>query len=138
MECELCGKNLEHARKAQVEGSILNVCDECVKYGTEVQFSRPASSETVETEFYTSPARKVKMPYSQGIAEEFELVEDCGKIIQRKWQESGKKLEEFAAMLNEKSSVISKLISGSMVPDEKLVKKLERLLNVKLREPSEA
>jgi len=138
MECELCGKNLEHARKVQIEGSILNVCGECVKYGTEVQFSKPqtiADEDSPQT--YTAPARKVKMPYSHEI-EDFNLVEDCGKIIQRKWQESGKKLEEFAAMLNEKSSVISKLISGNMVPDEKLVKKLERILKIKLREPAEA
>jgi len=138
MECELCGKKAEHPRKASVEGAILTVCDNCVNFGTEVQFSRPRTPAPVESQqsFYTAPVRKVKIPYSQEIESGDELVEDYGKIIQREWQRSGKKLEEFAAMLNEKSSVISKLISGSMVPDDKLVKKLERVLKIKLREPS--
>ena len=71
----------------------------------------------------------------QGYCQEFELVEDYGKRIQQAWNKSGKKLDEFAAELNEKSSVISKLISGSMVPEDSLVKKLEKKLNIKLKEP---
>jgi|ETN01SMinimDraft_4_1059930.scaffolds.fasta_scaffold29351_2 putative transcription factor len=136
MECELCGKGLENPRKVSVEGSILNVCENCVKYGTEVQFSRPqpAASSGASQQSY-STGRKVKMPYSQQIGQEFELVEDYGKLIQQAWNKSGKKLDEFAADLNEKSSVISKLISGNMTPDNSLVKKLEKKLNITLREP---
>ncbi|MFH1450427.1 MAG: multiprotein bridging factor aMBF1 [archaeon] len=136
MECELCGKGIENPRKVSLEGSILNVCDECVKYGEEVQFSRPARSESGEKGHAPHQGRKIIEPYSGTVEEDDELVEDYNKIIQRKWQESGKKMEEFAAMLNEKSSVISKLISGNMVPDDKLVKKLEHKLNIRLREPA--
>lgn len=143
MECELCGKVVENPRKVSVDGSaILNVCDNCVHFGKEVQFSRPQAQKQAQggtagggAQSFSAP-QKVRMPYTSdaGEGEEYELVEDFGKIIQRKWQQSGKKLEEFAAGLSEKSSVVSKLISGTMIPDEKLVKKLEKALNVKLRE----
>ena len=137
MECELCGKELTHVRKVSLEGSILNVCDDCVKYGKEVQFSRPSQTSSTSSSSSGYTGRKVKMPYSREIEQEFVLVDDYGKRIQRKWNESGKKLEEFAAMLNEKSSVISKLISQNIKPDDKLVKKLEKKLDITLREPLE-
>jgi putative transcription factor len=141
MECELCGRGITDPRKVTVEGSILNVCDDCVKYGNEVQFSKPRGVETSEESFkpgYTPAGRKVSMPYSGEIESGEELADDYNKKIQQAWNKSGKKLDEFAAMLNEKSSVISKLISKSMTPDDNLVRKLEKKLNIKLREPSES
>jgi putative transcription factor len=36
--------------------------------------------------------------------------------------------------INEKKSVVAKLEHGDMVPDEKLVKKLERALDISLKE----
>jgi putative transcription factor len=139
MECELCGKEIQNPRKISVEGSILNVCENCVKYGEEVQFSKPSVAVSPsQTNSYKPPGRKVGIPYSSDVSDDYELVEEYGKIIQKAWQQSGKKLEEFAAMLNEKSSVISKLISGSAHPDEKLIRKLEKKLNIKLREAIDA
>lgn len=136
MDCELCGKTLNSPRKAVVEGSILNVCDNCVRFGEEVQFSRPAAPSGGQASG-SGTARKVSMPYSAGVEENGrELVEDYGKLIQQKWRESGKKLEEFSAMLNERSSMVSKLISQSMIPDEKLAKKLEHKLNIRLYKAS--
>jgi|TARA_Y100000310_G_scaffold345516_1_gene465872 putative transcription factor len=138
MECELCGKVIQNPRKTSVEGSILTVCEGCVKYGNEVQFSKPKpAEETGQTSSYTPYVRKVNMPYSGEIEQGDELADDYNKRIQQAWNKSGKKLDEFARMLNEKSSVISKLISKSMTPDDKLLKKLEKKLNIKLREPSE-
>lgn len=143
--CELCGKELHgDVHKVNVEGSILTSCFNCVKYGTEVQFARktptPALSDFEKAEqrqTYTPPPRKVRMPYSQAI-EEVTIVDDYPKLIRTAWQKSGMKLKEFAQMLNEKESVVSKLMSGNMTPDDKLVKKIERKLKVKLvEEPGE-
>ena len=144
MECELCGKKRDYLKKARVEGSIVNVCDDCAKYGTVVQFSTPNKSstdsygKTVGTSGGSKIGRKIHIPYSSDMETgEQELVQDYGKRIQQAWQKSGKDLSEFAAMLNEKSSVISKLISGNMRPNDQLVKKLERKLKITLNEPVE-
>jgi putative transcription factor len=46
----------------------------------------------------------------------------------------GLKQDELASKVNERSSVIAQLESGSMRPSDQLIKKLERELNIKLTE----
>jgi len=36
MECNLCGRDLEVLNKTKIEGSILDVCDKCVKFGEKI------------------------------------------------------------------------------------------------------
>jgi len=139
MDCELCGKELTEVHKTQVEGSILNVCGDCVKYGVEVQFSRKTpevitTSDSETAEQWTGFKRKVKMPYTREIEAGEELTEDYSSIIRKERQKRDMNLKEFGQLLNEKESVISKLETGKIVPDDKLVKKLERVLKIKLRE----
>ncbi|MFH1424919.1 MAG: multiprotein bridging factor aMBF1 [archaeon] len=137
MDCELCGKELRRVRKIKTEGSILSVCDDCVRYGEEVQFSVPQpvskSSKSVSAPKFSQPQSQPSYSDEPG---ELELVENYSELIRNVWNRSGKKKDEFAQMLNEKESVINKLMSGSMVPDDKLIKKLEQKLGLKLREPA--
>ncbi|MBU4190217.1 MAG: TIGR00270 family protein, partial [Candidatus Thermoplasmatota archaeon] len=42
--------------------------------------------------------------------------------------------EDLGKRINEKKTIITKIESGNMKPDENLVKKLEKTLNIKLME----
>jgi len=53
MQCTLCGREVEKLNKAEIEGSIVNVCDACMKFGrtakkTEEQIYKQVKSEAVE------------------------------------------------------------------------------------------
>ena len=53
--------------------------------------------------------------------------------MKRNWSQ-----EDLAKKLNERKSVIAKLESKTMYPDDNLTKKLERTLGIKLIEAAEA
>ncbi|UCD93109.1 MAG: TIGR00270 family protein [Methanobacteriota archaeon] len=62
------------------------------------------------------------------------LVSDYGSRIREARTKMGLSQEELGKKINEKWSVINKLETGDMRPDDKLVTKLERTLGVVLRE----
>ena len=116
VECELCGSKA--TRKAKVEGSILNVCDDCVKFGKEIP--------RIEI-------RKKEMRTTQIEEMEHELVKDFRKIIRKAREKRKLTQEDLAKKLKEKSSVIKRIEEGWMPPLQ-LIKKLERFFEIKLRE----
>jgi len=65
---------------------------------------------------------------------EKELVEDYYKRIQQGRNKLGWNQEQLGQKINERKSVISQLENHSMKPDDKLVRKLEKALSIKLME----
>ena len=117
--CELCGKDTELFR-AVVEGSEVNVCSACGKYGKMLQ--RPVMRASRH-----SPVQKAPEPSEV-------VVSDYAQKIRSAREKSGMTQKEFALKLNEKESVIHKLENGLFVPPIDLARKLERLLRIKLVE----
>ena len=62
------------------------------------------------------------------------MVDDYHARIRNARAKSGMTQKELAMKLNEKQTIISKIESGTMRPDEKLIKKLQRELGVVLKE----
>ena len=155
MICELCGKEVPYLKPIIIEGSILKVCSVCEKFGTGVKpdpsSDRESSSmaqqhATHGTDTGTlSPedvvhrrlefrARRMK---SKDIYEQSgpkELVEDYHKRIQQARNQLGLSQEQLGQKINERKSIISKLENRSLKPDDKLVRKLEKVLEIKLME----
>ena len=63
-----------------------------------------------------------------------ELVEDYHKRIQQARSRLGLNQEQLGQKINERKSIISKLENKSLKPDDKLVRKLEKALEIKLME----
>lgn len=120
VECIICGKTIEKVNKIEVEGSVVEVCDTCVKYGKLVE-ARP---KIVKTKKIT------KQPLLEGTF----FVEDYGKKIRKARENLGLKIEEFAKKIAEKESVVRKIENQQMEPDEKLVDKIEKFLKIKIKE----
>ncbi len=119
--CELCGKGTELFR-AMVEGSELNVCAPCGKFGK--MLKKPVM------QVRHSPVQKAPEPSEV-------VVSDYALRIRSAREQSGMTQKEFALKLNEKESIIHKLENGLFVPPIDLAKKLERLLRIKLVEIEE-
>ena len=71
--------------------------------------------------------KKVSLP------EEEILVDNYGKLISEKRKELKLTREEFARLIREKESVIRRVESEEMIPDDNLIKKIENFLKIKLR-----
>lgn len=67
-------------------------------------------------------------------AGEEDLVGDYHARIRRAREARGWKQAELGAKINERVTIIAKLESATMVPNEDLVRRLERALEIRLRE----
>ena len=103
-----------------VEGSQLNVCATCGKFGKMLQkpVMRMQSKAVVQ-----------KVPEATEV-----VVSDYAQKIRSAREKTGMTQKEFALKLNEKESIIHKLENGLFVPPMSLAKKLEKLLKIKLVE----
>ena len=115
--CPLCGKKVKNLFKIEIEGSILEVCENCTKFGKRV----------IEKPKY-QPIKKIKAKK----LELEELIPDYGKIIKLYRERKGMTRKDFAKALVEKESVIRRIEESQMEPDEQLRKKIEKLLGVSL------
>ncbi len=136
MICELCGRDVPRLKKVVIEGVILNVCDECAKFGKEIKGNEiPKDVKYLPPEIVRERLeRKRRRSRKDYLEEEEVLVEDYPKVIREARERLGLTQEELAKKILEKRTVISKIERGEMRPDEKLIKKLEKALGIKLKE----
>ncbi len=124
-KCEMCGRE-DRLRRAKVEGTELNVCSNCTKYGEVIRANNYYSSKNSKNQpFIRKRLVKIEGP-------EYELVSDYNKIIQKVRQEKGMKQEDFAKLINEKLSVLQKWENGSLKIRIGVAKSLERKFDIKL------
>ncbi len=159
MICELCGSDVPFLKPMLVEGSLLKVCQTCAKFGSEAPgikkseesfdsprgdvdrrmgegIFRPTTITKDEMIRHRLEQRDRRMK-SKDIFEqsgEKELVVDYNKRIQQARNNLGWSQEILGQKINERKSVISKLENKTMKPDDRLIRKLEKALGIKLLE----
>ncbi len=137
MICELCGKDVTFLKKVTIEGVQLEVCAECAKFGIEAKKEpekkpegpKPIVVQRLEVREKRAKPRDV---YEAGGKEE--LVDDFGVRIRNARSKKGMTQKELAMKINERVTVLSKVETNEMRPDDKLVTKLEKELAIKLKE----
>lgn len=129
MQCDLCGTETENSFRAIVEGTELNVCKDCAKYGKVIE-KKPVRAIEEKKEYAKKPAEPEK-EIIQVIAPDF------AQRIKNKRESLGLKQKEFAKKISEKESLIHNLETGSFKPSISLAIKLERFLKIKLIEEYE-
>ncbi|MBW2974631.1 multiprotein bridging factor aMBF1 [Candidatus Woesearchaeota archaeon] len=133
INCEMCGRESMLFR-ADVEGTMLNLCENCSRFGKVISAVREVPKEKKRV-------RARHEAYSPGKprAEEFVLtvIPDYGDVIKRKREQSGMKQEDFAKKINEKASLLHKIETGQFEPSFGLARKIERALHIRLIEQKE-
>jgi len=142
MLCEMCGKDVVATSRVRIEGSVLQLCPDCARFGKALD--PPSPPPTPGT-----PARPVA--YSGGASRagggnrslqerdlyqeigELELAPDWPKRIRVAREALKWTPEDLGKKLNEKKSVVLKLESGGFHPPDDLVRRIERLLKIRLR-----
>ena len=91
-------------------------------------------------EIKTIPEKKVTitLPVKRKVEEEETvLVDNYEKIIIESRKKMNLTREEFAKKINEKESVIRRVESGEMRPNDALINKIEKFFDIKLKVPYE-
>ena len=122
----------------QIEDAELHLCPECARFGKTVS-AAPAPSSTGPKGGTARGARRSNSQEKDVFTEmpPMELAADWPLRIRKARESMGLSQDQFGVRLSEKSSVIHKLESGSVVPSDALVRKVERTLKIRIRSPPE-
>ncbi len=136
MQCDVCGCDIKgKPYHVIIEGAKLTVCAKCARLG-----SAEWKPEEETMRFTPKLTRQIRprrtgMKWKDVIPEEITVIENYGSIIRRARQSLGLSQEDLGRRINEKASVIKKLEGEKIMPDERLARKIEHALGIKLLVP---
>jgi len=150
VQCEMCGAETSTPKTAKIEGAELQVCADCVDFGTEVDTGSDSSTSTKYSTGGSSSSSSGSASQSSGSTaggsssggrsrrdmfdDMDEVVADYDERIRSAREAAGLSQAELGDQLNEKASFIRKLERGESLPSDDLRKKLERALDIELLE----
>ena len=124
-ECEVCGKDTSGAKKAEIDGVILSVCEDCAKLGKEVYQPKKV---------FLQPQHSISSaPRAESIESDSELAQDFSSRI-RHARERMNLTQDEAALRMGISHQIYKRIESGFKPDQSTSRKLERFYSIVLYE----
>lgn len=128
--CDLCGNETE-LYLTLIEGTELNVCKKCSKFGKVLK--KIKTEHEIKKEI-KEEKEKIKLPEKEIIQI---IVPNYHKLIKTAREKLGLKQEEFAKKINEKINLIHLIETGKFEPNIALARKLEKFLKIKLIEEHE-
>ena len=121
-DCELCGKPTNEINVVNVEGAELRVCSKCAKGEKVIKKENGMESRPKGT-----AQREAKQ-----VQEEPEIIEGYGRAIREAREGMKLPLKVLAEMLNEKETLLLRIEEEKTQPNDALIKKLEKSLNIAL------
>ena len=140
MICEMCGKDVPITKPMMVEGTRLSLCQNCARFGNEYKEQGSSSSASgapvpksvIDDRLQRRERRmQTKDIYSSTT---LELIDDYGAVIRNAREARGIDLDEFSKSIFERKGTIARIETNDLVPDDKLIAKLEKALNIVLKE----
>lgn len=122
--CELCG-NKQSRYNAEIEGTIMSVCEDCSRFGK----VKNKSHVQVIVQDYKKPEKKETV---------FRFIPGYGMRVKNSREKLGLKQEEMAKRLNERESTLHQIESEHLKPSIELARKLEKAFHIKILEEESA
>jgi putative transcription factor len=138
LRCEVCGRKIYGKPfKVVIEGAKLTVCGGCSKHGKLTWEEEPKLKTVTKPKgpkpILTIPIKKTP---TAPPATTVELVENFDAKIRQAREKLGLSHEDLGKKLNEKISLLRKIETKKMTPDNLLATKLEHALKIKLIVPA--
>jgi|TARA_B100001964_G_scaffold194142_1_gene217590 putative transcription factor len=129
--CEVCGNIIRGPTDAiQIDGGLFRVCSLCSKLGKPAKIPQKLPSPR----HIISKSEPINRIYED---DEVKLRRDFNKVIKLIREKKGISQEEMGKRINEKTSVIKHLETGTLKPNDILSRKIERFLKIQLSIPEE-
>ena len=141
--CEVCGIASSFLNIGIFERQRVQACKKCfldniiipVKSGYQptrrIQLREPNHNLVSKNKFQEQKKEKNKI---QKDLEDEDLIENYHNVVRKAREQRGLTQEKLANMINEKTSVISKIETGKWVAPNNVIKKLEHLLKINITE----
>jgi putative transcription factor len=127
-----------------IEGALFRVCSQCSRRGKPYDLgitktSEPPINSSMQSTFRQPLTKNQPVIKNRGyptnriqLTDETFLSQDFGRMIREARMKKGFTHEQLGIKMSEKASLLKKVETGALKPDELLAKKLERYLNIKL------
>lgn len=120
MNCEMCGRIIENPYDVNVEGVVMQLCKNCIRFG--IIINKPKN--IIKTNKIEIKKDEIIGVIVEDFAVKIKNARELRKLMQK----------ELAKEIGIKESLIHKMESGNMEPSIDLAKKFEKFLNIKLIE----
>ncbi len=124
MKCEMCGQESK-LKKVKVEGAVLKLCENCQDTGEVMESSRKVKNRFKKNKSKNKTKKKPKTQRKH-------LVKDFDKKIKEKRESKEMSIEDLSEEMMVKESVVHRLESGKLKPDEKLARKIKKALGIQV------
>ncbi len=125
--CEICGiQIIDNPIRVYVEGNVLRVCRACSKRG------KPSNELQKNQIRVSAKPKKIAMPNKIPFHDSTILVDNFSEVIRKSRMKQGLTHEQLGLIIKERASLLRKIESGSLKPDDELAKKLERYFRINL------
>ena len=134
LRCEVCGRRIfGKPYKVVIEGARLTVCTDCSKHGKLVWEEEPKPKAVIKPKG-PRPTLHIQVPKSTKptVDTSQELVQNFHNVIREAREKLGLSHEDLGKKINEKVSLLKKIETGKMTPDNNLAIRLEHTLKIKL------
>jgi putative transcription factor len=115
VNCEICGRTIAKANRVKIEGTIMEVCNNCTSLGQKLEAPRQWSP------------RQQNLKLSQET-----VVDNFASLVKQAREKRHWTMEEFALRCQEKEMFLHRVEQGTLKPDMTLARKLERVLGIRL------
>jgi putative transcription factor len=137
LRCEVCGCRISGKPfNVIIEAARLTVCSECAKHGKicyDEPRPKPVFVKSKPTVVMPRVQAKTKLP---PVDASVELSEDFGSKIRKGRERLGFSHEELGKRINEKVSLLRKIETSKIAPNDRLAATLEHVLKIKLIVPA--
>ncbi|MCU0637259.1 MAG: multiprotein bridging factor aMBF1 [Methanothrix sp.] len=129
-QCEICGAEIQGApQRIVIDGSALEVCKGCARFGKPEDKWSPVPRKMVPVERAFAVTRPKPRDHFKDLVE---LVPDFGRKLREARESQGLSLEDLAAKIKEKATLLRKIEREEISPEDGVRKKLERELKIVL------
>lgn len=136
--CEICGTQIiDYGEKVYVEGNLITVCKTCSKRGKPLKNQHEIQRKPAMRlqELQRKPAmrlRKIDKVDKISFDDSAILINNFSEVIRNSRMANGLTHEQLGLLIKERVSLLRKIESGTLKPDEGLSRKLERFFRINL------
>jgi putative transcription factor len=138
LQCEVCGRPIfGKPHRVIIERAKMTTCSKCSELGSGEWEPVPVSRgfPTIKGNVATAKTAFIRKRETITISEDIAVADGFGSLVRRAREKMGLSHEDLGRKVAEKVSIIKKIESEKMAPDQRVAEKLEHALGIKLIVP---